>query len=160
MIWLLTKIFAPLLPLFHFIGDHRYGSIAVLLLVAAVAAWAYLPAVGAQTAKLLLVAAVALGCFDWGYSHRAAIDREAWAVAENERVRLGLIEHARRNDEIAKARREAELAEIALKSQQEEHARFQREIEDASKANDHSPCIDAAGVMRLDKIGARRKKAK
>ncbi len=157
MIWLLTKVFAPIAPIFHFIGDHRYGSIAVLLVVAAGAAWAYLPVVGAQTAKILLVIAVAAGFYDGGYSHRAAIDREAWKQAEAERVRLGLLERARREDAIAAARHDAETAEAALKSQQEEHARFQKEIEDASKANDRLPCIDAAGVMRLDRIG--RKKA-
>ncbi len=160
MIWLISKVLSPLASVFHFIGDHRYGSIAVLLVAAAAAAWVYVPIAGRKIAGGLLVAAVAAGFFDWGYSYRAAIDRKAWAAAEAERVRLEQIEHARRNDEIAKARREAELAEIALKSQQEEHAKFQREIEDASKANDASTCLDGAGVMRLDKIGARRKKTR
>lgn len=158
MIWLLSMIFAPLAPIFHFIGDHRYGSIAVLLVVAAGAAWVYVPVAGRNIAKALLVLAVAAGFYDDGYSHRAAIDREAWAQAEAERVRIGLLEHARREDAIAKARRDADAAEAALKSQQEEHARFQREIENASKANDRVPCIDAPGVMRLDRIG--RKKAR
>jgi len=160
MIWLFTKVFSPFTSVFHFIGDHRYGAIAALLVVAAGAAWVYVPVAGRKLAGALIVAAVAAGFFDWGYSYRAAIDRKAWAAAEAERERIGLIEHARRNDEIAKARREAELAEIALKSQQEEHAKFQQEIEDASKARDAAPCLDAPGVLRLDKIGARRKKAR
>lgn len=92
-----------------------------------------------------------------GHRHDAACAAREKA-AEDERVRIGLLEHSRREDAITKARRDADAAEAALKSQQEEHARYQREIEDASKANDHNPCIDAPGVMRLDRIG--RKKAR
>ena len=159
MIWLLTKVFSPLAPVFNFIGDHRYGTIAVLLVAAAAAAWVYVPIAGRKIAGGLLVAAVAAGFFDWGYSYRAAIDRKAWAAAEAERVRLGFLEHARREDEIAKARREAELAEIALKSQQEEHARYMVEMESASKAANNNTCLSGPSVMRLDRIG-RRKKAR
>lgn len=158
MIWLLTKVFSPLAPIAHLIGDHRYGSIAVLLVVTAGAAWVYVPVAGRKIAGALIVAAVAAGFFDWGYSHRAAIDRKAWEQADAERVRIGRVEHSRRDDEIAKARRGAELAEAALKSQQEEHARYMVEMENASKANDRNPCLDGAGVMRLDRIG--RKKAR
>jgi hypothetical protein len=160
MMWLLSTIFSPLAPIFHFIGDHRYGAIALLLVAAAAATWVYVPVAGRNIAKALIVAAVAAGFFDWGYSYRAAVDREAWARAEAERVRLGNIEHARREEAIAKARREAESAEAALKAQQEEYAAYMREIEHASEINNSVSCLDAAAGVRLDKIGARRKKAR
>jgi hypothetical protein len=159
MIWLLTKIFAPLMPLFHFVGDHRYGTVAVLLLVAAVAAWAYLPVVGAQTAKLLLVISVAFGCFDWGYSHRAAIDREAWKQAESIRLAAEIAERARRDFVLDKTRRDADATAAALASQQEEHARYMVEMENASKVANHDSCLSGSSVVRLDRIG-RRKKAR
>jgi|GEM_PF-2640113 len=157
MIWLLTKIFSPLAPLVHFIGDHRYGSIAVLLVVAAGAAWVYVPVVGRQTAKLLLVVAVAAGFYDGGYSHRAAIDRAAWQQAEAVRRAAELAEYARRAAELTKARSDAEAAEAALKSQMEEHAAYMRDIENASKAANNDPCLSGAGVVRLDGIGRRKK---
>lgn len=160
MIWLLSKVFSPIASIFHFVGDHRYGTIAVLLIVAAVAAWVYVPIAGRKIAGALIVAAVAAGFFDWGYSYRAAIDRKAWAAAEAERVRMGLIERARREDAIAKARRDADAAQAALKAQQEEHAAYMREIEHASERNNSVQCLDAAAGLRLDKIGARRKKAR
>jgi biopolymer transport protein ExbB/TolQ len=92
-----------------------------------------------------------------GHRHDAACAAREKA-AEAERVRIGLIEHSRREDAIAKARREAELAEAALKSQQEEHARYMLEMENASKANDARPCLPADSSVRLDRIG--RKKAR
>ena len=159
MIWLLTKIFSPLTPFYNFVGDHRYGTVAFFLIVVAVAAWAYVPVAGRKIAAALIVAAVAAGFFDWGYSYRAEIDRKAWTAVEAERVRLVIVERARREDAIAKARREAELAEIALKSQQEEHARYMVEMESASKAANNNPCLSGPSVMRLDRIG-RRKKAR
>jgi hypothetical protein len=160
MVWLISTIFSPLAPVFHFIGDHRFGAIALLLVVAAAAAWVYVPVAGRNIAKVLLVVAVAAGFFDWGYSYRAAIDREASARAEAERVRLGLLEHQRREEAIAKARRDADAAEAALKAQQEEHAAYMREIEHASERNNSVQCLDAAAGVRLDKIGSRRKKAR
>lgn len=92
-----------------------------------------------------------------GHRHDVACAAREKA-AEAERVRIGMIEHSRREDAIAKARSDADAAEAALKSQQEEHAKYQREIENASKANDRVPCIDGAGSVRLDRIG--RKKAR
>jgi len=160
MMWLISTIFSPLAPVFHFIGDHRYALLALLALVAAGAARLYVPVAGGALAKALVALAIGLGCFDWGYSHRAAIDREAAARAEAERVRIGLIERARREDAIAKARRDAEAAEAALKAQQEEHAAYMREIEHASERNNSVQCLDAAAGLRLDRIGARRKKAR
>jgi len=159
MIWLLSKLFSQFAPLFHFIGDHRYGAIAVLLLAGAIAAWVYLPVVGAQTAKALLIVAIGFATFDWGYSHRAEIDRKAWQQAEAARLAAELAEHARRDSVLEKARRDADAAETALHSQMEEHARYMQEMEDASRANDNLPCLDRAGLMRLDRIG-RRKKAR
>lgn len=161
MIWLASKLFGALFggfaPIFHFIGDHRYGAIAVLLVIAAGAAWVYVPVVGRQTAKALLVVAVAAGFYDGGYSHRAAIDRAAWAQAEAARIAAEEAEHARRDSELAKAHRAAESAEKALHAQMEEHARYQVEIDNASKANDNRPCLDSTGLMRLDRIGRRKK---
>lgn len=92
-----------------------------------------------------------------GHRHDAACAAREKA-AESERVRIGLMEHSRREDAITKARADADAAEAALKSQQEEHARYMVEMENASKANDRNPCLDSAGVMRLDRIG--RKKAR
>ncbi|MBM3553671.1 MAG: hypothetical protein FJX45_18475 [Alphaproteobacteria bacterium] len=163
MRWLASKafdaIFGGFAPIVHFVGDHRYGTIALLLIVAAVAAWIYLPVVGRQTAKALLVVAVAFGFFDWGYSHRAAIDRVAWEQAEAARKAAEEAERARRASELAKARRDADAAEQALHAQMEEHARYMVEIDNVSKANDNRPCLDRAGVLRIDRIG-RRKKAR
>jgi hypothetical protein len=163
MIWLLSKLFGQVAehvaPLFHFIGDHRYGAIALLFVAVAAASWAYLPVVGARTAKILLIVAIAFATFDWGYSHRAAIDREAWNRAESLRLAAEVAERARRDFVLDKTRRDAEATDAALKSQQEEHARYMVEMENASKANDRNPCLDGAGVMRIDRIG-RRKKAR
>jgi hypothetical protein len=94
-----------------------------------------------------------------GHRHDAACAKRE-AAAEAERVRVGLIERARREDAITKARRDAESAEAALKAQQEEHAAYMREIEHASERNNSVQCLDAAAGVRLDKIGARRKKAR
>lgn len=159
MIWLLTKVFSPLASIFHFVGDHRYGTIALLLVAAAAAAWVYVPIAGRKIAKALLVVAVAAGFYDGGYSHRAEVDRKAWARAQEAHLAAVVAEHVRRDFELEKARREAELAEAALKSQQEEHARYMVEIDNASKANDNRPCLDAPSVVRLDRAG-RRKKAR
>ena len=155
--WLLTKVFSPLAPIFDFIGDHRWGVFALLLVVAAGAAWVYVPVIGRQTAKLLLVVAVAAGFYDGGYSHRAAIDREAWKQAEQVRRAAELAEYARRAAELTKARIAADAAEAALKSQMEEHAAYMRDIENASKAANNDPCLSGAGVVRLDGIGRRKK---
>lgn len=157
MIWILSKLFGQFAPAINFLGDHRYGAVAVALVIAAGAAWFYLPAVGRQVAKALLVVAVGFGCYDGGYSHRAAIDRETWRQAEAARLAAELAEHGRRVAELDKARRDADAAEAALASQQEEHARYMVETENASKANDNNPCLDRAGVMRLDRIGRRKK---
>ncbi|MGD9545056.1 MAG: hypothetical protein AB7F41_14540 [Methylocystis sp.] len=113
-------------------------------------------------AKTWLGAFVIAFCIAWLWSgHREAkrcAEREA--AAEAERVRIGLLEHARREDAIAQARKKAEAAEATFKSQQEEHARYMQEIEDASKVRDAAPCLDRASVLRLDRIGTRRKKAR
>lgn len=161
MRWLASKLFETafggVAPIFHFIGDHRYGTIALLLVAAAVAAWVYVPVVGRQTAKALLVVAVAAGFYDGGYSHRAAIDRAAWAQADAARRKAWDAEIARRESELAKSHRAAESAEAALHAQMEEHARYQVEIDNASKANDNRPCLDRASVLRIDRIGRRNK---
>jgi hypothetical protein len=152
MIWLLTKVFSPLAPIFHFIGDHRYGSIAVLLVVAAGAAWVYVPVAGRNIAKVLIVLAVAAGFYDGGYSHRAAIDREAWAQAEQAQRAAELAEHLRREAVISKAKAEAiaeARAQVALEAEQN---RILKESEDASRVNDHSACLPAASILRLNKI--------
>lgn len=163
MIWMASKLFGALFggfaPIFHFIGDHRYGTIALLLVVAAGAAWVYVPVVGRQTAKALLVVAVAAGFYDGGYSHRAAIDRAAWAQAEAARKAAEEAEHVRRDREIAKARSLADAAIAVLKAEREEHKRQLKDTDNASKANDNRPCFDRASVLRVDGIG-RRKKAR
>jgi hypothetical protein len=159
MIWLVSQLFQSVAPFFDFIGDHRYALLSMLALVAAGAARLYVPVAPGALANALIALAIGLACFDWGYSHRTAIDREAWASAGAERVRVGLLERARREDAIAKARRDAESAEAALKAQQEEHAAYMREIEHASERNSVQ-CLDAAAGVRLDKISARRKKAR
>jgi hypothetical protein len=152
MIWLLSKLFGQFAPLFHFLGDHRYGAIAVLLIAGAVAAWAYLPVIGAQTAKILIAAALAFACFDWGYSHRAAIDREAWARAEAAHVAAEIAEHERREAVIAKAKADAIAAARAQVALEAEQNKILKESEDASRANDHNACLSADSVLRLNKI--------
>jgi hypothetical protein len=92
-----------------------------------------------------------------GHRHDAACAAREKA-AEAERVRIGLLEHSRREDAIAKARRDADAAAVALTIEEAKNADLKKDIENASKANDRVPCIDGAGVMRLDRIG--RKKAR
>ena len=86
MIWLLSKLFEQVAehvaPVFDFADDHRYGAIALLFAIGAAAAFVFLPVFKRQAAALLAVVALVCAIFDGGYSHRAAIDRAAWARAE------------------------------------------------------------------------------
>lgn len=152
MIWLLSKLFEQVAPLFHFIGDHRYGSFALLLFVAALAAWACLPVIGAQTAKILGVLALCFLVFDWGYSYRAAIDRETWKQAEARRLAAELAEHARREAALAKAKTDAVAAARAEAALEADRAKILMETDNASRENDRRACLPAAGVMRLNRI--------
>lgn len=153
MIWLVSKLFGQFAPFFNFIGDHRWGCVALLLVIGAAAAWAYLPIVGAQTAKVLLIVAVGFATFDWGYSHRAAIDRATWARAEAARLAAELAEHARREDVIAKARDEAAADARRLATEEAARETILKESEHASHANDNHPCLPVSGVMRLNRAG-------
>lgn len=148
----LLKIAAPFVELFQFIGDHRYGVIAVLALVGAVTA-RNVPVAGAALSKGLIALAIGFGCFDWGYSHRAAIDREAWNQAEATRLAAELAEHARRGTVIAEARKAAAAEARALAAQEAERNKIVKESEDASRANDKRSCLDVPGVLRLNRIG-------
>lgn len=152
MIWLVSKLFGQFAPLFNFIGDHRWGGVALLLVIGAAAAWAYLPIVGAQTAKVLLIVAVGFATFDWGYSHRAAIDRETWRQTEAVRLAAELAEHARREDVIAKARDEAAADARRLATEEAARETILKESEHASHANDNRACLPVSGVMRLNRI--------
>ncbi|MBS4019888.1 MAG: hypothetical protein KGZ68_16835 [Dechloromonas sp.] len=151
MIWLLTKVFSPLAPIFHFIGDHRYGSIAVLLIVAAAAAWVYVPVAGRKIAGGLIVAAVAAGFFDWGYSYRAAIDRKAWAQAEKARADAEEKEEKRREDAVDSAATWAREEARRLASEEENRAKQSKEIDDAAR-NSHRPGLSLPFVLQLGKI--------
>lgn len=86
MIWLLSKLFEQVsehvAPAFDFASDHRYGAIALLFAIGAAAALFLMPVFKREAAALLAVGALVLAIFDGGYSHRAAIDRKAWAQAE------------------------------------------------------------------------------
>lgn len=151
--WLVAQLFAPLSGVIAFVGDHRWGALALVALAASVAARVYLAPEGTGISKLMFWAAIGLACFDWGYSHRAAIDRDAWARAEAARLHAALIEHARREDEIAKARAAAD-AEARAEARQEADREIRRkESEDASHAHDRGSCLDADSVLRLQRLG-------
>lgn len=147
----LLKIATPFVELFQFVGDHRYGALAVLALVGAVVA-RNLPLAGAALSKGLVALAIGLVFFDGGYSWRAAIDREAWDRAEATRLAAELAEHARREAAIARAKADAiavARAEAALEADRE---KILKESEHASHAHDRGPCLSASSVMRLNRI--------
>lgn len=150
--WLISKIFAPFAPIFHFIGDHRYGAIAIVLLAAAALAWMHIPVVGRNIAKVFVVLAVAAGFFDWGYSYRADIDREARAREESARIAAELKEFVRREAAIKKSHDQAVAAARAEVALEADRAKVLREADRESRANDKSSCLPASAVMRLDKI--------
>jgi hypothetical protein len=147
----LLKIAAPFVELFQFIGDHRYGAIAVLALVGAVAT-RNVPVAGAALSKGLLAIAIGFACFDGGYSWRAAIDREAWKQAETVRLAAELAEHARREAAIAKARAAAVAEARAQAALEADREKILKESDHASRENDRNPCLPASGVMRLNRI--------
>lgn len=147
----LLKIAAPFVELFQFIGDHRYGALAVLALVAAIAA-RNVPLAGAALSKGLFAIAIGLSCFDGGYSYRAAIDREAWDRAEASRLAAELAEHGRREAAIAKSKVDAIAAARAEAALETDREKILKESYHASRENDRSACLPASSVMRLDRI--------
>jgi hypothetical protein len=147
----LLKIVAPFVELFQFVGDHRYGALAVLALVGAVAA-RNVPLAGAALSKGLIAIAIGFACFDGGYSYRAAIDRESWTRAEAARLAAELAEHGRRETAIAKARDDAIAAARAEAALEADREKILKESDDASRENDRSACLPASSVMRLNKI--------
>lgn len=148
----LLKIAAPFVELLQFIGDHRYGALAVLAFAGAVAA-RNAPLAGAALSKGLLALAIGLSCFDGGYSYRATIDREAWKQAEAARLAAELAEHARRGTVIAEARKAAAAEARTLAVQEAERNKIVKESEDASRANDKRSCLDVPSILRLNRIG-------
>lgn len=148
---MLLKIAAPFVELFQFIGDHRYSALAALALTGAVAT-RNVPVAGAALSKALLFIAIGFGCFDGGYSWRAAIDREAWDRAEASRIAAELAEHARREAAIAKAKVDAIAAARAQAALEADREKILKESDHASRENDRSACLPASGVMRLNRI--------
>jgi hypothetical protein len=147
----LLKIATPFVELFQFVGDHRYGALAVLALVGAAAA-RNVPLAGAALSKGLVALAIGVAFFDGGYSWRAAIDRETWKQAEAARLAAELAEHARREAAIAKAKADAIAAARAEAALEADREKILKESDHASRENDRNACLPASSVMRLNRI--------
>ncbi|MGJ0504653.1 MAG: hypothetical protein ACR65X_13125 [Methylocystis sp.] len=130
---------------------QRYGALAILALVGAVAV-RNVPLGGAALSKGLFALAIGFACFDGGYSWRAAIDREAWDRAEASRLAAELAEHARREAAIGRARVAAIAEARAQAALEADREKILKESDHASRENDHSACLPASSVMRLNRI--------
>jgi len=107
-----------------------------------------------EFAKTWVGAFVIAFCVAWfwsGHRHDAAC-AERDRAAEAERVRLGLIEHSRRETAIAEAR-DAALKDISrLTSERDDLEAKLKEADNASHVNDARSCLDARSVRRLKKF--------
>jgi seryl-tRNA synthetase len=86
------------------------------------------------------------------YEARIATD----ALARSEAAR---VEEWRRADLVAKAQKDARALADQLAEANQARADVQKEIDNASQSGDGNACLDAAGVVRLNKIGVNRRKA-
>jgi hypothetical protein len=86
-----------------------------------------------------------------GSRERAACEARAVAFRA-EMQRAADAEHARREAAIAEARAAGLVESEALARKSLDLEARLKESEDASHAADRRPCLDAAGVMRLDRL--------
>jgi hypothetical protein len=155
MRWLASKLFETALgrvaPIFDFAGDHRWGAVALLFVIGAVAALFLLPVFKRQVAAGLAGVALIIASYDAGYSHRARIDRAAWAQAEAARIDAEEKEEKRREDAVDSAATWAREEAKRLAAEEANREKQTKEIDDAAR-NSHRPGLSLPFVLQLDKI--------
>ncbi|CCJ07117.1 hypothetical protein [Methylocystis sp. SC2] len=146
-----TAAYQRVAPIFDFAGDHRYGTIALLFAIGAVAALFLMPVFKRQVAAGLAFIALLVAIYDAGYSRRAKIDRAAWAQAEAARKAAEDKEEQRREDVVDGAFTWAREAAQRLSAEEANRAKQTKEIDDAARSS-HRPGLSLPFVLQLDKI--------
>ena len=139
------------------LADHRWAFLAIAAAAVGVAARMYIPVAGAVIARICFALAIGLGCFDLGYSTRAADDRSAELLQQI----------AARDAQIAEQKRQAlqsaliaadanERARIAEKTRDETSKKVDDYEAELAKRTGCDDTLNPADLRRLRELGPAR----